>query len=49
MPDASCVEGLGESPLKMLPSGKMIQLVRFGFCIVEKTSVDMIELVFSHP
>lgn len=49
MPDASYVEGFGESLLTRLPLGKMIQLVRFGFCIVEKTSTDAVELIFSHP
>ncbi|MEM3712137.1 MAG: glutamate--tRNA ligase [Thermoproteota archaeon] len=49
MPDASYTEGLGESPLTKLSVGKMIQLVRFGFCMVEKASVGMVELIFSHP
>ncbi len=49
MPDASLAEGFGESELTKLPPGRMIQLVRFGFCVVEKASSSMVELVFSHP
>ncbi|MEM1548143.1 MAG: glutamate--tRNA ligase [Thermoproteota archaeon] len=49
MPDASLARGLGESQLTKLPPRRMIQLVRFGFCVVEKASSNMVELVFSHP
>ncbi|MBO3800303.1 MAG: glutamate--tRNA ligase [Candidatus Brockarchaeota archaeon] len=49
MPDASYAKGLGESSLKRLPPGRMVQLVRFGFCVVEKVSENFVELVFSHP
>jgi glutamyl-tRNA synthetase len=49
MPDANYAEGLGESPLTMLSPSKVIQLVRFGFCVVEKVSEEAVELVFSHP
>jgi len=49
MPDASCVNGFGESSLKTVSPGKVIQLVRFGFCVIEKTSDKKVELVFSHP
>jgi glutamyl-tRNA synthetase len=49
MPDASIVEGLGESPLTELNPGRVIQLVRFGFCRVEAVSKSIVNLVFSHP
>jgi len=49
MPDASVAEGLGESPLTLLDPGRVIQLVRFGFCRVEAVSKDVVNLVFSHP
>jgi glutamyl-tRNA synthetase len=49
MPDASLAEGFGESELAKLPRGRMIQLVRFGFCVMEKASSSMVELIFSHP
>jgi glutamyl-tRNA synthetase len=49
MPDASLVEGLGESHLTRLEPGRIIQLVRFGFCKVEKVSKNVVNLVFSHP
>jgi glutamyl-tRNA synthetase len=49
MPDASIAEGLGESPLTDLDPGRVIQLVRFGFCRVESVSKSIVNLVFSHP
>jgi glutamyl-tRNA synthetase len=49
MPDARVAEGLGESPLTLLDPGRVIQLVRFGFCRVEAVSKDVVNLVFSHP
>ncbi|MEM2487183.1 MAG: glutamate--tRNA ligase [Thermoproteota archaeon] len=49
MPDASLSEGFGESQLTRVPPGKIIQLVRFGFCVLEKISSDRVELIFSHP
>ncbi|MBO3755293.1 MAG: hypothetical protein FGF53_10545, partial [Candidatus Brockarchaeota archaeon] len=49
MPDASLTEGLGESPLTQLDPGRVIQLVRFGFCRVEAVSKSTVNLVFSHP
>lgn len=49
MPDASFMEGLGEAPLMNLSPDRIIQLVRFGFCRVERTSKSAVELIFSHP
>ncbi|MGQ9478554.1 MAG: glutamate--tRNA ligase [Thermoproteota archaeon] len=49
MPDASTVKGVGESPLSRLEPGRLIQLVRFGFCRVERASGSLVNLIFSHP
>lgn len=47
MPDGKIVNGIGESALKKLKVGQMIQLYRVGFCRVDKIGKE-VTLYFTH-
>ena len=47
MPDAGVKEGIAEANVKKLKVNQMIQLVRIGFCRVDKVDKDIV-LYYSH-
>ncbi|MDA1196756.1 MAG: glutamate--tRNA ligase [Nanoarchaeota archaeon] len=48
MPDGTCVSGLGEQHLSSLKEGDVVQLVRFGFCRLDKKSKSKLVFWFAH-
>ena len=48
MPDGSLVSGLGEKHLSQLKEGDVVQLVRFGFCRLDKKSKSKLTFWFAH-
>ncbi|MEM2982308.1 MAG: glutamate--tRNA ligase, partial [Candidatus Bathyarchaeia archaeon] len=48
MPDASEILGLGENFLAKESSGKIVQLVRFGFGRIDKMEKDMVTIYYGH-
>jgi len=48
LPDATILQGLGESGLRSERAGAIIQLVRIGFCRVDQVTDSLISLWFAH-
>jgi glutamyl-tRNA synthetase len=48
LPNATVMDGLGESGLKLEKVGAIIQLVRIGFCRVDQVNGNLISLWFAH-
>jgi glutamyl-tRNA synthetase len=48
MPDATQLTGVAETDLSNEPVDSIVQLVRFGFCRVDRSSPEQITLFFGH-
>ncbi len=48
MPDGNIISGFGESDIKKLKKGDIIQLVRFGFAKLDKIKDDKIIFYYAH-
>ncbi len=48
MPDASTLKGLGETALKTLKEGTIIQFARFGFCRLDKKENGKLTFWYAH-
>jgi glutamyl-tRNA synthetase len=48
MPDKKLVKGVGESALKDLSVGTMVQLERFGFCRLDRKEKNKVSFWFAH-
>ncbi len=48
MPDATIMSGLGESMLADEKPNRVVQLVRFGFGRIDKTTKDLVNICYAH-
>ena len=48
MDDASAIKGFGETALRKLKVGSIVQFVRFGFCILDEKKKDKLKFRFTH-
>ena len=48
MPDATVKTGVAEQGLRAEKVGSVVQLVRFGFCRIDKTMIRRFSAYFAH-